>query len=159
MYTVRLAKEAFKFSCSHFTIFSSTNAERLHGHNYAVAVEVDFSKTDPHLGIAEDFNAIKPLIKKICDELDERILVPANSPYVQIESDSENMRVSFGTKKYSFPLADTMSLPLLNISSEELARHVAVNLHSALQGLKNWTHLRVQVEETRGQSVTVTLAR
>ena len=67
MYTVHLAKELFKFSCSHFTILSPEHAERLHGHNYQVRVDITVAKLDPTLGFAFDFNSVKPLIRKMCD--------------------------------------------------------------------------------------------
>ena len=36
-FSIRLAKEDFKFSVAHFTIFGPGHAEPLHGHNYNVA--------------------------------------------------------------------------------------------------------------------------
>ena len=42
--TINICKEALKFSGAHFTIFSATDRERLHGHNFRVRAEV----TAPH---------------------------------------------------------------------------------------------------------------
>ena len=39
-YVLRLAKEDFKFSAAHFTLFGPDEAELLHGHNYQVEVEM-----------------------------------------------------------------------------------------------------------------------
>ena len=39
-FTVRLAKQDFKFSAAHFTLFPDGTAELLHGHNFQVAVAV-----------------------------------------------------------------------------------------------------------------------
>ncbi len=154
MYTVHLAKEPFKFSCSHFTILAADRAERLHGHNYQVQVDISVDKVDAKLGFAFDFNAVKPLIRKACDELDERILLPAQSPYLQLKSNGTQVEAVFGKKHYAFPQEDTMSLPLTNITSEELARHLCERLLKDMTGLPHWTSLCVHVEETRGQSVS-----
>jgi len=159
MYTLHLAKELFKFSCSHFTIFSNHKAERLHGHNYQVKVDVTLSQTDPQIGMAFDFNSVKPLIRQICDEMDERILLPARSPFLQLDADTQDMRVTFANKKYSFPLEDTLCLPILNVTSEELARHICEQLTLTMNTLPHWTALRVYVEETRGQGVSYTVTR
>ncbi|MGE0528700.1 MAG: 6-pyruvoyl tetrahydropterin synthase family protein [Bdellovibrionales bacterium] len=159
MYTMHLAKEPFKFSCSHFTILSPTRAERLHGHNYQVRVEIDVQKLDPQLGLAFDFNRIKPLVRDFCESLDERILLPANSPFLKLTTKEGQTEAVFGNKRYSFPEEDTRVLPLANISAEELARFAGERLTQEIRSLPDWTSLRVNVEETRGQSVSYTRAR
>lgn len=159
MYMIHLAKEPFKFSCSHFTILSKDHAERLHGHNYQLRVDIAVSQTDPALGMAFDFNAVKPLIRALCDELDERILLPTKSPYLTLKQSTEQVEVTFGKKHYVFPTDDTLCLPLANISSEELARHLCERLLQSMKALPHWTELKVNVEETRGQSVTYSQLR
>lgn len=159
MFQVCLAKETFKFSCSHFTILSPTTAERLHGHNYQVSVELGVEDLDPQLGFAFDFNAIKPSIRKICDSIDERILLPAKSPFLKLKTEGAQLHVAFGQKAYAFPQEDTFLLPLVNITSEELARHFGDELAKHLSSVAGWKHLAVNIEETRGQSVTYTRAR
>lgn len=159
MFQVCLAKETFKFSCSHFTILSPTAAERLHGHNYQVRVELIVDELDPQLGFAFDFNTIKPIIRKICDSIDERILLPAKSPFLKLRHEGAQLHVEFGHKTYAFPHDDTFLLPLVNITSEELARHFGDELAKHLSSISGWKHLAVNIEETRGQSVTYTRAR
>lgn len=159
MYSVHLAKELFKFSCSHFTIFGPEEAERLHGHNYQVKVTIDVRETDAKLGFAFDFNLVKPMIRRICDEMDERILIQANSPYLRIKKSGSQIEVGFAKKNYSFPVEDTLSLPVVNISTEELARYIGEKLRAEMGHLPHWTDLEVNVEETRGQSVSYRLKR
>lgn len=159
MYVIHLAKEPFKFSCSHFTILSETHAERLHGHNYQLRVDIDVAQTDAKLGMAFDFNAVKPLIRALCDELDERILLPENSPFLKLKTDGGSVEAVFGKKRYVFPKEDVLILPLANISSEELARHLCERLLTGMKPLPHWTRLQVNVEETRGQSVTYSQSR
>lgn len=159
MYTVHLNKEPFKFSCSHFTILTAKHAERLHGHNYQLRVSLSLVKLDAKLGLAFDFNRVKPVIRALCDELDERILLPARSEYLKIRKDGRQIEARFGKKTYSFPEEDTLALPLVNITSEELARFAGERLLSELADVPYWTRLRVNVEETRGQSVSYSLPR
>lgn len=159
MYVVHLAKEPFKFSCSHFTILSSTHGERLHGHNYQLRVALKLKEVDSKLGLAFDFNAVKPKVRMLCDELDERILLPKESPYLKIQDQKGQIEVQFNQKKYSFPAEDVLLLPIVNVTSEELARYVSERLNKLLHEVPSWIAVRVNVEETRGQSVSYTLKR
>jgi 6-pyruvoyltetrahydropterin/6-carboxytetrahydropterin synthase len=158
-FKIHLGKENFKFSCSHFTIFSEKTAERLHGHNYQIAIHLTVGEVDPKLGFAFDFNLVKPHIKDICDELDEFILVPTRSPYLKVSESDLQVEVKFHTKTYSFPKEDTCLLPVTNISTEELAKYFGENLGKRIGTLKGWTEMEVYVEETRGQSVSFNMVR
>lgn len=156
-FIVHLQKENFKFSCSHFTVLSSHSAEHLHGHNYQLKVALKISELDPKLGFAFDFNEVKPLIKALCDRLDEKILLPLKSPYVKVSTSGAQIDVSFEKRRYSFPKEDSVLLPITNVTSEELARWICRELIEKLGGLKNRVEkVRVAVEETRGQSVSYT---
>ena len=151
-YTVRLAKDNFKFSGSHFTIFGDGIAERLHGHNYYVTVAIQFKELDKKTGLAFDFNSVKPVIKELCDSLDEKVLLPKNSPFLEISQKGSQVDVSFSKKHYSLPKEDVAILDLVNISSEELSRHLASKLKQAWPLFSKMQSLAVSVEETRGQS-------
>jgi 6-pyruvoyltetrahydropterin/6-carboxytetrahydropterin synthase len=159
MYGIHLAKEPFKFSVSHFTIFSPEHAERLHGHNYQVSVSISVQEVDAKIGLAFDFNLIKPMIRKICDTMDERILIPEQSPYLKIEKQGSQVRVQFNKKQYEFPIEDSIFLPLVNVTTEELARYVGENLKMGMADLPGWKDIQVNIEETRGQSVSYKLTR
>lgn len=150
----RLKKETFKFSCTHFTIFGATDAERMHGHNYHVQFDLyfdDISKTD---GLAVDFNLIKPMIKTLCDDLDEHILIAKNSPFTEISIANGQVDLTFNTKRYSLPEEDVKILPVLNISSEELARYMALNFIEKCPKDIGLRKVETTIEETRGQGVT-----
>jgi len=159
MYTIHLAKQLFKFSCSHFTIFGPDSAERLHGHNYQVRVSIRVNEIDDKLGMAFDFNNVKPMIRAFCEELDERILLPVNSPYLKIKRDGTQFDVRFAKKQYVLPTEDVASLPLVNISAEELARLACERISAQMKDLPSWTSVQVNIEETRGQSVSYRLNR
>src|SRR5688572_30894993 len=80
-WSIRIHKDYLKFSAAHFLIFPDGSAERLHGHNYKVFTEVECA-LDPH-GLVLNFKEIKPLVKQICDELDEHLLIPGKHPVLR----------------------------------------------------------------------------
>src|SRR5690606_33706927 len=124
-YRIVLEKENFKFSGSHFTIFDSTRSERLHGHNYYVRLEVRVRELDPELGMAFDFNLLKPIVRQITESLDEYVLLPEKSPHVAIERTTTSVIASFNGKRYEFPSEDVRLLPIVNVTSELLASYIA----------------------------------
>jgi 6-pyruvoyltetrahydropterin/6-carboxytetrahydropterin synthase len=156
-FTIKLSKENFKFSGSHFTIFSNSSAERLHGHNYYVAVEIEVPQIDPKIGMAFDFNSVKPLVKAICESMDEKVLIPTLSPFLKVSSSGQQTNVSFANKTYSLPTDDVELLAVSNITSEELSRWIAVRLKNEWQDSSKATCILVDVQETRGQSVSYKL--
>ena len=76
-YRVRLAKEHHVFSAAHFITFAGDVCERLHGHNYRVAVEVT-GPLDKNQYVV-DFIALRDELKVITDDLDHRVLLPASA--------------------------------------------------------------------------------
>ena len=87
-YSICLSKDHFKFSASHFTLFSKNRAESLHGHNYRVSLTANFKELHQTTGLAIEFSELKKIIKNLCDELDEKILLPGWSPYLRINRQS-----------------------------------------------------------------------
>ena len=160
-FRIRLEKENFKFSVSHFTVLGPGKAERLHGHNYYVTLEIDVSALDPDLGMAFDFNAIKPIVRELTDKLDERILLPNRSPHLKIETKNGQVRAELlaasgsKAKHYEFPEDDVMILPVANVTSEELARLLGDSLIERLKQGKladRIGQIAIGVQETRGQA-------
>ncbi len=156
-FRIVLEKENFKFSCSHFTILGPHHAERLHGHNYYVRLEIVANEIDQALGMAFDFNLIKPLVRDMVAGLDEMVLLPGNSPYLKVTSSPTSVAANLGTKNYLFPIEDVCILPIANITSEELARMIAMELApriaQAILLQSKLNKIVVTVEETRGQAV------
>lgn len=152
-YRFRLAKENFKFSCTHFTIFGPHSAERMHGHNYLVSFEFTCSEIKEDLGLAFDFNEFKPLMKKACDDLDESILIPARSPYLEIQEKESEIEVRFNRKRYVLPKEDVRLLPIVNISVEALASYLHSQLKTQIRPEWKVLKLAVGIQETAGQSV------
>ncbi|MFQ5698566.1 MAG: 6-pyruvoyl tetrahydropterin synthase family protein [Myxococcota bacterium] len=150
LYAIRLAKEDFKFSAAHFTLFADGTAERLHGHDYRVRAEVTGSHLDS-AGLLVDILAVKRRIRDACSELDERTLVPSRSPALAVAAQGGDVEIRLGERLYRMPSADVVTLPILNVSVEQLARHLWSRVASALEGSLAET-LRIEVEETPGLS-------
>src|SRR6266496_4761728 len=79
-YHVRVAKEQLTFSAAHFiTLQNGSLCERLHGHNYRVAVEVSGPLDASQCVI--DFIAVRDLLATLTVLLDHHVLLPTNSPH------------------------------------------------------------------------------
>lgn len=144
-----LAKEDFKFSVAHFTVFSADEAELLHGHNYQVTVEVRGGELD-EMGLLADVAALKAEIRRLCDELDSHTLIPTENPLVAWERREDGVEVRYGDRVYRFPLQDVVLLPLVNSSMELFARLLWQRLAPFLAATP-LRHMAVSVGETAGQ--------
>jgi 6-pyruvoyltetrahydropterin/6-carboxytetrahydropterin synthase len=152
-----LEKEDFKFSVSHFTIFGADKVERMHGHNYYVVVDIGVQSLDPQLGLAFDFNMVKPIIRKLTSGLDEHVLLPELSPFLKLDVNTDRVRATIAQSHYEFPRGDVIILPVVNVTSEELARHFSNLLISQLKAqpqiYARISSLNIGIQETRGQTV------
>ncbi len=118
--SIHLSKEYLHFSSAHFTIFSATEREDLHGHTFYVAATLDCTVGDD--GLAFDYNLVKSRLKALCDRLDEKVLLPENSPHLLLKDDDAGYLVAqFGNERIPFLPRDVITLPLRNITVEELA--------------------------------------
>lgn len=158
--TLHLAKQNFKFSSAHFLIFDEKSAEMLHGHNYQVKVDLlcPNSEAVTEQGYAVDFHVLKKVIKEQCDRWDEHILLPALHPDMKQNksANGKNYEINFRDRFYSFPMNETIWLPVRNTSVENLSALFAKEISEKIFkfGVKK---IRVAVEETRGQSASSTL--
>jgi 6-pyruvoyltetrahydropterin/6-carboxytetrahydropterin synthase len=153
-WAIDLHKEYFKFSCAHFLIFPDGSKERLHGHNYAVQVEISGRLTDR--GLVMDFNHAKPIVRELCDQLDEHWLVPGEHPELKITPrDDAHTEVVYREHHYLVPSEELIVLPINNASAENFATWLGRELRSRLADRHGETlieGLEVSVSETPGQS-------
>jgi len=149
-FILRLAKEDFKFSAAHFTVFSRSSAEDLHGHNYRVRVEIGGGALD-ELGLLMEVSAVKTEIRRLCASLDSKTLLPENSELVRIASEGGAVEVRYGPRVYRLPEEGVRIVPLRNTSIEELALYFWRRLAPALEATAV-DELAVEIEETAGQS-------
>ena len=148
-FTLRLAKQDFKFSVAHFTIFAGDRAEPLHGHNYRLAIELDGAAAGEY-GLLADCDDWKRAARAVCAALDDRVLIAAASPHVECAGEGDDLVVRFAGRVYRFPERETLRLPIANVSMELLARWAWERLardaaHGAVE------RLTVEIEETPGQ--------
>lgn len=120
--TLYIDKESHKFSAAHFTIFTATERERLHGHNYSVSARFVAPMGDN--GFAADYNVYKSQLARLCDSLDEYMLLPEESPYLSIETEGDEYVVTYADDTMRFLRADTLVLPIRNVTVEELSRYL-----------------------------------
>jgi 6-pyruvoyltetrahydropterin/6-carboxytetrahydropterin synthase len=148
-----VAKEAFKFSCAHMTVFPDGTKERLHGHNYFVKVALDLRQIAwPHL---VDFGPLKQTVAALCLEWKERTLLAAHNPHFQIVSESAaEIEFRLCDQRYVMPRQDVVLVPVDNIIVEALASFLAGELITRLEG--TWPKgtvygIEVRVSESPGQ--------
>ncbi len=120
--TIEIEKEYLHFSAAHFTIFSATERERLHGHNFFVAIKVTSEVGEN--GMCFDYNVLKDTLRTICERYDEYMLIPASSPYLNVEEDDAHYILKFNNEVLTYLKSDCLLLPVLNITVEELSSHL-----------------------------------
>lgn len=149
---VRVTKDHLTFCSGHFITYEGHQCERLHGHNYKVAVEVSGPLDDNHYVF--DFIALKRFTQQVSDELDHRMMLPTKSRQIKVETVGDQVNVSFEKKRWSFPLDDCVLLPIENTTAELLAQYIAGRLRKSLLSECKFspTTLSVEVEESHGQS-------
>ncbi len=155
--TLNLHKQNFKFSSAHFLIFDKKSAERLHGHNYQVKVNITVpsEKELSKQGYFVDFNVFKKAIKAKLDEWDEMVLLPAKHEDMQFTENGPSLEVRFRDRFYVFPKNEVMRLPVTNTSVEQLSQILAQHFIAefSVHGVQK---IQVSVEETRGQGASTT---
>src|SRR3954468_22004340 len=152
-FKVRVTKDHLVFCSGHFISYEGDKCERLHGHNYRASVEVEGGLDGNYYVF--DFIALKRLTKAITDELDHRMMLPTRNPLIRVEEGAGSVRVRYRDREWLFPRDDCVLLPIENTTAELLARDVAQRLRAALrQPGYEAEVLRVEVEETIGQSAT-----
>lgn len=157
--TLQLAKQNFKFSSAHFLIFDEQHAEKLHGHNYQVRVDISFDDAAnmQSQGFHVDFNVFKKYIKARLDQWDEMVLLPKLHPDMKFASKGPSLEVSFRDRFYVFPSNEVHLLPVTNTSVENLSKILAEDFLKEFKQYKV-SSVSVYVEETQGQGATTTAA-
>jgi 6-pyruvoyltetrahydropterin/6-carboxytetrahydropterin synthase len=152
-YRVRLEKEHHVFSAAHFITFNGDVCERLHGHNYRVAVELTGPLDENHYVI--DFIALRDELKLLTDELDHHVLLPTGHPLIRVTASDKEVEASFTPdgRRWVFPRGDCVLLPVRNTTAELLAHYLGQRLLAAIQKRTGAspTRLEVAVDENHGQ--------
>ena len=151
-YSVVVSKDYLKFAAAHFIAYPGFR-EPLHGHNYQVSVKVE-AELGPD-GYVLDFGVVKRLAHDLCEELDERVVLPATSDCLTIATGPDGVEVTTAEgDRFRFPAADVRLLPIGHSSAEELAAYLLGRLREALRaevGGRGLASLEVGVAEAPGQ--------
>jgi 6-pyruvoyltetrahydropterin/6-carboxytetrahydropterin synthase len=146
---VRVAKTEHLFSAAHF-ITIGDHCERLHGHNYRVAVEVHGPLDDDQLVV--DFLLLRGHLRSLVAELDHYVLLPTQHPRLSVAEQEQEIVAAFGERRWVFPQADCRLLPVANTTAELIAAYLGRRLSAELAkaGIRP-AKLRLELDECDGQ--------
>jgi 6-pyruvoyltetrahydropterin/6-carboxytetrahydropterin synthase len=154
-YRVRVTKDHLVFSAAHFITFNGNICERLHGHNWRVAVELSGPLDENHYVF--DFIALRDALQQIVARLDHRVLLPTKHLAIKVTQSDDEVEATFedGSKKrrWVFPSEDCLLLPVENTTAELIARWIAEELKPVVQNQpgSDVSLIQVEVEENFGQ--------
>ncbi len=127
--------------------------EALHGHNYAVTIEVT-GDLDDEDGWIVDFGLLKQLGRATCDRLDHHFLLQTRSTLLSACCADGMWTISYGDKRYLLPAEDVFELPVTNTTVEQIAewfwQEIARSLRA--QPVHTVRQLMIGIEEAPGQS-------
>ena len=148
--SIDIAKQAMNFSIAHFTIFSATEREDLHGHNYQVECEVTAPLTED--GLMFDYAILKDTLRQMCEDVDEKTVLPENSPHLEIVREDGYVVAIFNGERLPFLPRDVITLPIANTSVEAFAHYFLDELavEKSLAG-RDIRQITVRVSSSPGQ--------
>ena len=156
---VTVAKESLRFSAAHFLTLPGHVCERLHGHNYRVAVTVE-GPVDPATGFVIDFAVLKRVVQAVIEPLDHRVLVPSANPALRTREADGQLVVDYGRPGWLVvPRAHACLVPLAQTTAEVMGEWIAEQVWAAVrqEGGTRLTRLVLELEESAGQSARTEL--
>lgn len=149
-FRVHVTKDYLKFSAAHFIAYPGFR-ERLHGHNYRVSIALQ-GQLGPQ-GYVVDFGIVKRIARRLCEQLDEHVLIPARSDCLSVREEGDTVILRYEQDEFRFPRADVRLLPIVHTSVEELAQYLSGELRRALETeqVGPLEAIEIGVEETTGQ--------
>jgi 6-pyruvoyltetrahydropterin/6-carboxytetrahydropterin synthase len=153
-FRVSVTKDYLVFASAHFITFAGHRCEGLHGHNYRVRVTLD-GALDQESWFVFDFVTLKHIMRRLCDEIDHKVLLPLDNSKIQVVDDGESVKVAYeGAPRYVFPTKDCALLPIPNTTVEMLAELLTRRLRAELEatGARGLTAIEMEVEENFGQT-------
>jgi 6-pyruvoyltetrahydropterin/6-carboxytetrahydropterin synthase len=153
-FSVSVTKDYLVFASAHFITFAGHRCEGLHGHNYRVRVTIA-GALDEESWFVFDFVVLKKIMRRLCDEIDHKVLLPLENPKIQLSEAGDFLNVAYeGKPRYVFPKADCALLPVPNTTVEMLAELLTKRLRAELDamGARGLTMIEMEVEENFGQT-------
>lgn len=150
-YRVEISKDYLTFAAAHFVVYDGDKVEPLHGHNYRVRVVVEGPLDENRYVV--NFVPLKRTMRRLVDALDHRMLLPLHSPVVSVREEGDSIIAESRERRYIFPRADVILLPLENTTVEQLAAYLCAQLRTELvaMGIQRLDVLEIGVEEIFGQ--------
>ncbi len=149
---VEIHKEELGFCAGHFTIFSATDREDLHGHNYYV--HVAFHVLINENGLAFDYRLFKKKLRALCERLNRHFLLPSQSPYLKLEDAGDMWFAHFNQERIPFLKRDVVILPIHNVTIEELSHWFLSELTKHPEELKKDSIQSMTVKVSNGPGYT-----
>jgi len=154
-HAIRFEHDALHFSASHFITFDTPEkVEALHGHNFRIKAEISGPLNRREYVV--DFLIAFDSLKKICEKLSHKVLLPRDHPYITIKSAENRVHVSMPPLQWVFPEADILPLPVRNATTEALAKYIAglfremLEQESAFEMPPSQYGITIELEESPG---------
>ncbi|MGL4594365.1 MAG: 6-pyruvoyl trahydropterin synthase family protein [Thermoguttaceae bacterium] len=154
-HSIKLTSDALCFAASHFITFGEPEkVEALHGHNFRVCCEI----TGPlnKRAYIVDFLLAFDTLKKICETLSHKVLLPRDHPYIQLTRQENTVLVSMPPLQWAFPVDDMKVLPIKNTTTEALAEYITKKYRKhledehAFESDSSFYSIRMELEESPG---------
>lgn len=158
-FRVSVTKDYLVFASAHFITMEGHRCEGLHGHNYRARVTVEGDLNEESWWVY-DFVALKRTMRRLCDEIDHKVLLPLENPKLRVAEDGDAVTVAYdGTPRYRFPKTDCALLPVPNTTVEMIARLLTTRLRTEIEaaGAGGVSAIEMEVEENFGQSAVYRL--
>jgi 6-pyruvoyl-tetrahydropterin synthase len=147
-YQVRV--EGIGFVAGHFATFGGS-CERLHGHNYEVAADVEGTLSEDSWVV--NFITLKNMLRDASARLDHRFMLQRNSRILEIDETESAWKLKTPAgAAYVLPKSDVVALAIDNTTAERLAQWFCDGVWSKLATrAANMSSLTVEVWEGPGQ--------
>lgn len=143
-----------RFSAAHMVI-GHESCGHIHGHSYIVDVEVAGERSG-QFGFVIDFKILKTITRQVCKTLDHRILIPRESPDLEMTHE-DDISIEFTLlerDEYKLPRCDVVLLPITATTAESLSVYITEQIVKELPDTSNLNYIEVQVNEGIGQGAS-----
>jgi len=141
------------FSSCHF-IPRHEKCSRLHGHSYIVRIRLEGDLDEN--GMVMDFVILKKKLRSMVAEMDHKVLLPAASKIVRMESKDGSVEVTSCGKRYVFPEEDILFLDIPTTTAEEMARMMTERIVTDMDFPRTVRSVAIGLDEERGQTAWYT---
>jgi len=159
MFSIRVANDDLYFAAAHFITVHGGQCERLHGHTYHVAAEIQ-GLLDEHHYVA-DFVMVRKILKTVLAELDHHVLLPAQHATIHVVGGLKEVEVTWTDRRWVFPKEDCLVLPVASTTTELLAEYIAKRLLAEVKVLAGsrcmLNRVRIEMGEGTGFSAACEL--